>query len=130
MRAYLYTGPDRNRAANLLALSTGSLQQRTYFAVIGQPAEDLPLALHARSLPIDIVRIRLPGQGLCRGHADADEVAIHTALAVLRQVIKSGDYRLVILDGIRQAMNLGLLAEEDVKTLVASAAEATEIAMT
>jgi len=130
MRTYLYIGPDRTRAVSLLALSVAGLQQPTCVASFGQPKEDNLLALRAGSLPIDVVHVRLPGLGLWDSHAYFGEVATQTVLAVLRQVISSGDYRLVILDGIRDAINQGLLAENEVKSLVACAPEDTEIAMT
>ena len=115
---------------NQLALSAASLQQPTYVALIGQPIEGNPLAIYAASLPIDVVRLRLPGLGLHRGHARADEVATQIILAVLRQVISSGDYKLVILNGIREAINQGLLAEKEVQALAGYAPDDTEIAMT
>lgn len=130
MRVYLYTGPDRTKAVNQLALSAASLQQPTYVALIGQPIEDSHLPLYAASLPIDVVGLRLPGLGLHRRCARVDEVATQTILAVLRQVISSGDYRLVILNGVREAINQGFLAEDEVRALTACAPEGTEIAMT
>jgi hypothetical protein len=83
-------------------------------------------------LPVDVVRVRLPGLGLRPGHVGVGEVAVQTVLAVLRQVISSGDYWLVILDGIRNAIGEAVLTEDDLQSLVASPAEAesTEMAMT
>ena len=71
----------------------------------------------------------MPGLGLCQVHARVGEVATHTVLAVLRQVISSDDYKLIILDGIRRAINQGLLAEDEAKALAACASEDTGIAM-
>ncbi len=130
MRIYLYTGSDRIRTVSRLALSAAGLRQSTYVAIFGQPKEYNSLALYAGSLPIDVVRVRLPGLGLHHGHAHVDEVATQAALAVLREVISSDDYRLVILDGIRGAISQRLLTEDEVWSLVTGASEDTEIAMT
>ena len=77
-----------------------------------------------------LLHIRLPGLGLPRSHAPADEVLAQTALAALGQIIASGDYRLVVLHGIREATARYLLDADDLRRLIRVAPEGTEIAMT
>jgi ATP:corrinoid adenosyltransferase len=131
MRVYLHTGPNRAKAVTRLALSSAGLHQPTYVASFSLPEEEGNfLALRSGTLPIDAVRVRLPGLGLPRGHAPRDDMAIQAVMAVLNQVIASGEYRLVILDGIRAAVAEGLLAGDLLQPLVAGAAEDTQVAMT
>jgi hypothetical protein len=42
MRIYLYTGSDKAKAVNQLALSAAGLQPATYLVLIGPPKEDTP----------------------------------------------------------------------------------------
>jgi ATP:corrinoid adenosyltransferase len=86
--------------------------------------------LYAGILPIDLVHLRLPGLGLTGSYTPADEVATQTALAVLRRAVASGAYRLVILDGIYEAIAQGALDVADLHRVVCCAADDTEIAMT
>lgn len=53
-----------------------------------------------------------------------------SALAILRQVVASGVNRLVILDGVQEAVALGVLDVADLHRRVSYAADGTEIAMT
>jgi ATP:corrinoid adenosyltransferase len=130
MRVYLHVGEDKTQAVNRLAMSAAGLRLRTYVAAIGVPGDRHPLTPYAGIPPIDLVHIRLPGLGLPRSYTPADEVATQTVLAVLRQVVASGAYRLVILDGIREAIAQGVLDVADLHRLVGCAADSTEIAMT
>ena len=94
MRTYLYTGTERNRDLARLVSGFAALQVPICVACFDGPAKDHPLAALAKITSIDLLHIRLPGLGLPRSHAPADEVLARTALAVLGQIIASGDYRL------------------------------------
>ncbi len=130
MRTYLYTGAKKRKAVCRLAMSVAGLQLPTYVASFGPPGERHPLAPYTGILPIDLVRVRLPGRGLPRCHTPADQIAVKAVLAVFRQVIHSGNYHLVILDGVREAMEEGLLDVADLQHLIAHSPDSAEIAMT
>lgn len=130
MRIYLRVGEDKTQAVNRLAMSAAGLQLPTYVAAFGVPGDRHRLTPYAGILPIDLVHVRLPGLGLPPSHTPADEVATQTTLAVLRQVVASGAYRLVILDGIYESIAQGALDVSDLHRVVCCAADDTEIAIT
>ena len=59
---------------------------------------------------------------------DSDEV--HKALTVSLKFLKSGDYELVILDEVLTAFTLGLVQEEELKSIVDACPRRTELVMT
>lgn len=126
---YLYIGTDREKDLVHLATSVAGLQLPTLVVSFGLPVAHHPLAAHAATLPLDLVHIRLPGLGLPHGPASADEMRIQTALTVLRQVIGKGNYRLIILDQVREAMERGILTIADLKPLIQAVPAGTEMAM-
>ena len=130
MRTYLYTGANRPQDLIHLAVGVAGLRLPVLVASFGPTNQNHPLVPHARTLPIEIVSVRLPGLGLPRTDTPADEVVTATALSVLRQIIAAGEYRLVILDSIRQATELGLLDVSDLRNLARCASDKTELAMT
>jgi hypothetical protein len=130
MRTYLYVGDDLPRDLTRLAISVAGLRMPILVASFGDPLDRHPLATHAGALPIDLVRVRLPGLGLpCTG-TPADELAVRAAVVVLSQLIAGGQYHLVILDGIRNAVAPHLLDVTDLHRFVRVAPGLTEIAMT
>jgi ATP:corrinoid adenosyltransferase len=130
MRVYLYTGGEKAKAVQRLAISTAGMQQPTLVARFGPVKGDDPLALWEGVLPIEVVRIRLPGLDWPLSHTPADEVAVKVAMCVLAWMIASGDYRLVILDGIHEAVSRNLLEAAALQRLAASSSDRTRIAMT
>jgi hypothetical protein len=130
MRTYLYTGSQKAHAVQRLALGTAGMQQPTLVARFGPMDADDPLVVWGRVLPIEVVRIRLPGLDWPLSHTPADEVAVETAISLLAQGIASGAYRLVILDGIREAISRHLLGVAALQRLAASSSHHTQIAMT
>jgi len=130
MRTYLYSGTNKGRDLVRLAASVTSLGMPIYVASFGPSLESHPLAAHAQTLFIDMVQMRLPGWGLPKASLPLTQVAVQTNLALLRAVIASGDYCLVILDGIRNAVDRGLVETTDLRRLVRSAPDGVEIAMT
>ncbi len=130
MRTYLYTGNDNAKTVQRLAISTAGMQQPTLVVRFGPMAADDPLALWATVLPMEVVRIRLPGLDWPLSHTPVDQVAVETAMSILAQMIASGDYRLVILDGIREAMSRHLLKAAALQRLAVISSNQTRIAMT
>lgn len=130
MRAYLYTGSDKAKAVQRLAISTAGMQQPTLVVRFGRVNADDPLALWESVLPIEVVRVRLPGLDWPLSHTPADEVAVETAVSILTQMIASGDYRLVILAGIRELVCRHLLGTAALQRLAASSSDRTQIAIT
>lgn len=130
MRTYLYTGGEKGKAVQWLAISTAGMQQPTLVVRFGAVEEEDPLAAWERVLPIEILRVRLPGLGWPLSRTPADQVTVQTALATLKRMIASGDYRLVLLDGIQEAVSHHLVAEEELKGLARISSEQTQIAMT
>jgi ATP:corrinoid adenosyltransferase len=130
MRTYLCTGGEKAKAVQRLAISTAGMQQPTLVARFGPVNGDDPLALWESVLPIEVVRVRLPGLDWPLSHTPADEVAVEAAMSILAQMITSGDYRLVILDGIREAVSRHLLKAAALQRPAASSSNQTRIAMT
>ncbi len=130
MLAYLYLGTNREKDLVHLATTVAGLRLPILVIHFGPPGIHHPLAAHTAALPIDLVPVHLPGLGLPRGPAPADELLIQTALTVLRQMIGRGDYRLVILDQVRQAVGRGILTVADLQHLIQAAPAGTEMAMT
>ena len=130
MRTFLYTGNDNAKAVQRLAISTAGMQQPTLVARFGPMDADDPLVLWGSVLPLEVVRIRLPGLDWPLSHTPADEVAIEAAMSVLAQMIASGDYRLVILDGIRKVVARHLLKADTLQRLAAISSNQTRSAMT
>jgi len=130
MRVYLYTGEEKANAVRRLAIGTAGMQQPTLVARFGPVDGDDPLALWEGALPIEVVRVRLPGRDWPLSHTPADEVAVEAAISVLAQIIASGDYRLAILDGIHEAVSRNLLKAGALQRLAAGSSERTRIAMT
>jgi len=130
MRVYLYTGGEKANAVRRLAIGTAGMRQPTLVARFGAVNGRDPLSPWEGVLPIEVVRVRLPGLGLPLSHTPADEVAVEAAMAVLAQIIASGDYCLVILDGIHEAVSCNLLQAGVLRRLAASSSERTRIAMT
>ena len=130
MRTFLYTGANRSQDLIRLTVGVASLRLPVFVASFGQSIQFHPVAPYAHVLPIEMVHIRLPGLGLPRGCTSADEVIVQAALAVLRQVIGQGDYQLVILDAVREAVAREILTVADLQRLVRAAPDDAEIAMT
>ncbi|MBN1136679.1 MAG: hypothetical protein JXM73_08830 [Anaerolineae bacterium] len=130
MRTFLYTGNDNAKAVQRLAISTAGMQQPTLVARFGPVNGDDPLALWESVLPIEVMQVRLPGLDWPLSHTPADEVAVETAMAILAQMIASGAYRLVILDGIRGLVSGHLLDAAVLQRLAGSSSTQTQIAMT
>lgn len=130
MRTYLYAGTERSRDLARLVNQFASLQVTVCVAYFGGSIPNHALAAQAGSAFIDIFHLRLPGLGLPRTHSPGDEILVQTTLAALGQLIASGDHRLVVLDGIREATARGLLDAGDLRRLVRMAPEGTELAMT
>jgi len=130
MRVYLYTGGERAQAVQRLAIGTAGMQQPTLVARFDPMKGGDLLALWEGVLPLEVVRIRLPGLDWPLGRTPADEVAVEAAMSVLAQMIASGDYRLVILDGIHEAVSRNLLEAAALQRLAASSSDQTRIAMT
>lgn len=130
MRTYLYTGTERSRDLARLVNGFAALQVPICVVSFDGRDQDHSLASQADNAYLDLMRVRLPGLGLPRRYAPEDEVLVKTALTTLKQIIASGAYRLVVLDGIREATARDLLDAEDLRQLVRVAPEGTEIAMT
>jgi ATP:corrinoid adenosyltransferase len=130
MRTYLYTGSEKDKAVQRLAFGTAGMQLPTLVIQFGPMDADDPLVPWGSVLPIEVVQVRLPGLNWPISHTPADRVAIETAIAVLAQMIASGDYRLVILDGIRAVVSRGLLGTAELQRLAESSSNRAEIAMT
>lgn len=130
MRAYLYTGADKTEDLSRLVMSMAALQLPVYVAHLGLTVEHSSLAFLADVWPIDLVHVRLPGLGLPCSGTPADEVTVQALLAVLCRVIAHGGYRLVILDGVREAVARNLLDMADLGRLICVAPEDCELAMT
>jgi ATP:corrinoid adenosyltransferase len=130
MRTYLYTGTERSRDLARLVNGFAALQVPICVVSFDGRDQDHPLTAQAETACIDLLRVRLPGLGLPRRYAPHDEVLVQTALATLGQIITSGAYRLVVLDGIREATARNLLDADDLRQLIRVAPEGTEIAMT
>ena len=132
MRTYLYTGSENEKAKAVQRLAVGlaSMQYLILVVRFGPVDAGDSLALWKSVLPIEIVQVRLPGLDWPLSHTPADKVAVQTAMAILAQVIDSGDYRLVILDGIREVVSCHLLDAAELLRLVGSASDRTQIAMT
>jgi ATP:corrinoid adenosyltransferase len=79
---------------------------------------------------LQIVRVRLPAQHGLPDHHAAGEVALQTVMAILGKLVASGDYRLVILDGVRKELESQHLDVAQVYRLARCAAQGTEVAMT
>ena len=130
MRTYLYTGTERGRDLARLVSGFAVLQVPICVACFDGNAKDYALAAQADSACIDLLHLRLPGLGLPRRYTPEDKVLVRTTLATLGQLIASGAYRLVVLDGIREAMACDLLDPVGLRRLIQVAPEGTEIAMT
>jgi hypothetical protein len=92
MRTYLYTGRERHQDLARLVSGFATLQVPICVVCFDRPTAVHSPAAQAGSAPIDLLHIRLPGLGLPRRHAVADELISHTALAILGQIIASGDH--------------------------------------
>ena len=130
MQTYLYTGNERSKAIQRLAISTAAMKQPTLVIRFGGVDVDDGLGHWSRVLPMEVVQVRLPGLDWPLSHTPADEIAVQTVLAVLAQMIASGDYRLVILDGVQEMVSCQLLDPVQLQRLAGSASGRTQIAMT
>lgn len=130
MRTYLYAGTDPSRDLTRLVSQFADLQVPLCLVHFGEPIYDYSLAAQAGSTSIALLQIRLPGLGLPCTTTPADEILVRSTLAALGQIVAGGNYRLVILDGIRKATARGLLDAGDLRRLVRMAPEGTELAMT
>jgi ATP:corrinoid adenosyltransferase len=130
MRTYLYTGTEKAEAVQRLAISLAGMQQPLLLARFDVGSEDDLLALLGGILPMEVVRIRLPGLVWPRSHTAAGQVAVRAAIAGLGQMIASGAYCLVILDGIHECIAREVLDEIELQRLVESAPGRTQIAIT
>jgi ATP:corrinoid adenosyltransferase len=130
MQTYLYTGDERSKAVQRLALSTAAMKQPTLVVRFDGEDGDDELGVWGCALPIEVVQVRLPALDWPPGHTAATEQAVQTTVAILAQLIASGDYRLVILDGIREAVSGQLLDVAELQNLARCATDQTRIAMT
>jgi ATP:corrinoid adenosyltransferase len=132
MQTYLYTGSERSKAVQRLAISTAAMKQPTLVIRFGGEHGDDALDVWSTVLPVEVVQVRLPGLDWPLSHTPADELAVQSTVAILAQMIASDSYRLVILDDIRKVVSGQLLDEAQLKHLVrsASASGQTQIAMT
>jgi len=130
MRIYLYTGGEKSQAVHRLAIGTAGMQQPTLVARFGPAKEADPLALWEGVLPIEVMRIRLPGLDWPLSHTPADEVAVEGVMFILARIIASGDYRLVILDGIHEGVSRNLLKAAGLQRLAASSSVRSRFAKT
>ena len=130
MRTYLYVGNEKAQAVQRLAFGMAGMQQPTLVVRFGPTADTDPLALWENILPIEVVQVRLPGLDWPLSHTPADKVAVETVMAFLAQRIASEDYRLVILDGVRELVSCHLLSTAALQRLAESSSARTQIAMT
>lgn len=130
MRTYVYTGNERSKAIQRLAISTAAMKQPTLVVRFGGADAGNALGHWVHVLPLEVLQLRLPGLDWPLSHTPADEVAMHTTMAILAQLIASGGHRLVILDGIRDMTSRRLLNGAQIQRLAASAKEQALIAMT
>ena len=130
MRTYQYTGSERTKAVQRLAISLASMHQPTLVVRFGPEEPGDPLTLWGSVLPIEVIQIRLPGLHWPSSHTPADSVAVQTAMAVLAQVIASGAHRMVILDGINSLVAHDLLEPSELQRLAESVPSQTQIATT
>lgn len=128
MKAYLYCGNDRRRDVHRLAVSMASLQQSTLLVTFGKNSSSQTLASCADVFPLDLLDVELPEAQ--KGHGPMIEVMVRTLLGVLRTIVSSDRYRLVILEGIRQATDQKWLDDQDLRAIVAGAGDDTEVALT
>jgi hypothetical protein len=134
MHSYLYTGSDKANAVQRLAIGTAGMQQPTLVVRFGPADAADPLTFWAGKmpgiLPLNVMRVRLPGLDWPLSHTPADEVAVQTAMGLLTQIITSGPYRLVILDGIHEMVSCQLLDRAVLARLAACSSDETRVAMT
>jgi hypothetical protein len=130
MQAYLYSGSKCAEATQRLAIYMASLGQPTLLARFGAPLDNDPLDHIAQRSPLQVAYFRLPGFGLPQCTAHATELAVQTALTMLRQLVAGGNYSLVILEGIREPLAQGVLDATDLCQLARCAHTTTQIAMT
>jgi ATP:corrinoid adenosyltransferase len=130
MRTYLYTGTEKAEAVQKLVISLAGMRQPLLLARFGMGGGDDLLALLGGTLPMDIVRIRLPGLDWPLSHTPADQVAVRAAMAGLGQMIAGGTYCLAMLDGIHECIACEALDEIELERLVGSASDRTQIAIT
>lgn len=130
MRTFLYTGAEKAQAVQRLAIGTAGMQQPTLVVRFGPGDETDPLALWENVLPIEVMRVRLPGLDWPLSHTPTDALAVETVMGCLAQRIAAGDCRLVILDGIRDLVSRHLVSTDMLRRLAASSSDRTQIAMT
>ena len=133
-RAYVqvYTGDGKGKttAALGLALRAAGAGMKVYFAQFikhGRFSEIAALERYA-----DRVTVRQFGRGhlIREDVAEADLAAAREGLAAIQAAVRSGNYRVIVLDEACAAMQCGLLCVEDVLALIDASDHGVEIVIT
>lgn len=131
---HVYTGDGKGKttAALGLALRAAGHGFRTYFGQFlkGQPSGEI---LAARKLSPLITIEQFGRKKFLRVTEDFEEQDYRLAAAGLKkclQAMLSGQYRLVVLDEVNVALNLGLLSEKQVLEFLDRKPEGVEIILT
>lgn len=134
MRGYVqvYTGDGRGKttAALGLALRAVGAGLRVFIAQFVKGAEYSEITAMRQFLPM--VTVKQYGRGcFIKGKPDAEDVRLaQSGLAEIREIMKSGNYDLVILDEANIATYFNLITVADLLDLIREKPESVELVIT
>jgi ATP:corrinoid adenosyltransferase len=116
LRFYLHTGSNKSQDIMTLSLAAAATGVRIYIArFLGDGRYE---TLESYPLPITVRYFDLPGLGTPRFGQMMDRMRTESSLRQVRTDISSGEYDLVILDEVREALVREALEPEQVQRLL------------
>lgn len=127
LRFHLHVG--RNKAQDIVTLSLAAAAAGVRIYIARFLADGRYEFLEKCSLPITVRYFDLPGLGVPRFGQVVDEIITESSLRQVKAAINSGEYDLVILDEVKEALARQVLEPEQVYRLLQSRPAHVEIAL-
>ncbi len=127
LRFHLHAGRNKARDIVTLSLAAAAAGVRIYIARF--LADGRYELLEKCPLPITVRYFDLPGLGAPRVGQVMDRIITESSLRQVREAINSGEYDLVILDEVKEALVRESLEPEQVHRLLESRLAHVEIAL-
>lgn len=127
LRFHLHVGHNKSQDIMTLSLAAATMGIKTYIARF--MADRRYEILKLLSLPITVRYFELPGLGVPSFGQAGDRILTESILRQVRETISGGEYDLVILDEVREALVRQALAPEQVYYLLQNRPAHVEIAL-
>jgi ATP:corrinoid adenosyltransferase len=127
LRFYLHAGPNKSQDIMTLSLAAAATGVRIYIARFLDDGRYG--ALKSCSFPITVRYFDLPGLGAPRLGQMMDRILTESSLRQVRADICSGEYDLVILDEVKEALVREAVEPEQIQQLLRSRPAHVKIAL-